>query len=246
MASRGSRRFARGGTWIAARAVALFAVAGAFALGGCDQNGGTDLSAAQPRGASVSFVSIDGPPAGEFHKLVRDLNVAADSRRLAVIPRGQAAAYRVRGYLAANVDGDHTTIAWVWDVFGADEQRALRVSGEESVPGRGAWSAMDDAMVRRIADGSMTQLAAFLTSRKTVPGAPAEPETPDAADLPQVAFAPTRDASPEAAGIFRIDQGRPAGAPADRAAAVPLPPHRPTPAAAVSARYSVTLSAESR
>ena len=83
----------------------------------------------------------------------------------AVISREQPSAYRVRGYLAATVAKHQTTISWVWDVFDQDEHRALRISGEETakVRHKDAWAAADDAMLQRIAQSSMEQLAAFLT-----------------------------------------------------------------------------------
>ena len=112
-----------------------------------------DASAGQPRGATVAFESIDGPPPGQFHKLVHDLNDEAQTRRLAVISRESPSAYRVRGYLAAKVVQKQTTISWVWDVFDQDDHRALRITGEETAKGRhrDAWAAADDDMLRRIA-----------------------------------------------------------------------------------------------
>ena len=149
----------------------------------------SSLNAAQPRGASVAFESIDGPPPAQFGKLVEDLNTEAQSRRLAVISRESPSAYRVRGYLAAKTAKGKTTISWVWDVFDRDERRALRISGEETVKGlagrhHDAWAAADDAMLHRIARSSMDQLAAFLTSPEVAPGAPHRPRRPGAA--PQI------------------------------------------------------------
>ena len=68
-------------------------------------------------------------------------------RRLPVISRDSQAAYRVRGYLAAETAKGATTISWVWDVFDNDGRRALRISGTEAAPGkhRDAWAAADDA-----------------------------------------------------------------------------------------------------
>ena len=105
--------------------------------------------AAEPRGASVAFDTIDGPPPGQFRKLVQDLNSEAQSRRLAVMSRESPSAYRVRGYIAAKQANGHTTISWVWDVFDRDQHRALRINGEETVKGkhRDAWAAADDAML---------------------------------------------------------------------------------------------------
>ncbi len=182
------------------RPILLLAAACATALGGCTFEGNPSISAAQPRGATVAFESIDGPPAGQFQKLVQDLNDEAQSRRLAVISRDSPAAYRVRGYVAAKVIKGQTSITWVWDVFDAGEHRVLRIDGEETVKShhRDAWAAADDAMLRRIARSSIEQIAAFLISPEVAPNGPAT------AGAPEVAFRGTRDAAPEAAGIFHV------------------------------------------
>jgi hypothetical protein len=182
-------------------ALSLFLAGG---LAGCNTTGQTGLAAGQPRGATVAFESIDGPPPGQFTALVRNLNDEAQQRRLAVLSRDAASAYRVRGYLAAKVSAGRTTISWVWDVFDRDEKRALRINGEEVAVAAGkksskddAWNVADDAMLRRIAAASMDQLAAFLTSPDVAPNAPAAAVTP-------VALIGPADTSPEAAGIYRI------------------------------------------
>ena len=109
----------------------LLTVVCALALAGCNPDN-QGLSAAQPRGATVAFDSLDGLPPGQFQKIVGNLNDEAQSRRLAVISREQPSAYRVRGYLAVKVTKRRTTVSWVWDVFDQSEQRVLRISGEES------------------------------------------------------------------------------------------------------------------
>jgi len=164
-----------------------------------------------------------------------------------VISREQPSAYRVRGYLAAAVAKHQTKISWVWDVFDQDEHRAVRISGEETakVRHKDAWTAADDAMLRRIAQSSMEQLAAFLTSSEVAPG------TAPAAE-PQIALVGASDSSPEAAGIFRIFRpqadpistasAEPSGE--DEAGPVPLPRRRP--AALVSSRETLTLAASRR
>lgn len=154
-----------------------------MALAGCNHDGQPSLSAAQPRGATVAFESIDGPPPAQFRTLVQNLNDEAQTHRLAVISRESPSVYRVRGYLAAKVAKGQTTIAWVWDVFDGDERRALRISGEETAKGRqrDAWTAADDAMLHRIARSSMEQLATFLTSPEIAPGTPATPGEPQVA-----------------------------------------------------------------
>lgn len=232
----------------------LLAAACALALSGCNEGGPANMSAAQPRGATVAFESIDGPPAGQFQKLVRDLNDEAQTRRLAVISREQPSVYRVRGYLAAHVLQGQTTISWVWDVFDGDERRALRITGEEMAKGahREPWNAADDVVLRRIARTSMDQLAGFLTSPDVALGTPGAPAP---AEEPRLALGMDKS-SPEAAGIFRIFHanadpvaGKTANTPAAAsgdADDVPLPQRRPQPAAAVSAQQTLTLAASKR
>jgi len=231
----------------------LAAAAGVITLAGCGPDGQPGLNAAQPRGASVAFESIDGPPPDKFRKLVDNLNEEAQARRLAVASRDSPAAYRVRGYLAAETAKNKTTISWVWDVFDSEQHRALRISGEESVKGRhrNTWAIADDAMLHRIARSSMDELAAFLTSPAVAPGTPALP----APAPPPVAMLGQHDTSPEAAGIFRIV--RPQADPLPEAdgttpretASVPLPRPRPSGAPAtpaMSARATLTLAAARR
>ena len=223
------------------------AVLCALTLAACDPDN-RPVAAGQPRGATVAFESIDGPPPDQFHRLVQDLNNEAQTRRLAVMSRESPSAYRVRGYLAAKVVKHETTISWVWDVFDRDDRRALRIAGEETAKSRAlgrrhdAWSAADEAMLRRIASNSMDQLAAFLTSPEVAPG------TPDSE--PRMALAGA--SSPEAAGIFRIFQPHAdpepneAAQPAVAIEPVPLPPRRPQVATLVSSRKTLLLAASNR
>jgi hypothetical protein len=235
-----------GRAWRATRRISrpgvLLAAICAMALAACTQDGQPGI-AGQPRGATVAFESIDGPPPGQFRELVQALNNEAQTRRLAVISRESPSTYRVRGYLAAKVTKRETTISWVWDVFDRDDRRALRITGEEAAKGRhrDAWSAADDEMLRRIARSSMDQLAVFLTSPEVAPG------TPDVE--PRMVLAGARDHTPESAGIFRLFQPNADPAPTETAqpaaGPVPLPPRRPPVATTISARETLTLAASS-
>ncbi len=230
----------------------LLAVACAFTLAACQHEGQPNVSVAQPRGATVAFDSIDGLPPAQFQTLVRDMNDEAQTRRLAVMSRESPSAYRVRGYLSAEIVNDKTTISWVWDVFDRDEHRALRITGSQVAGGAAheGWPAVDEATLRKVAQSSMDQLAAFLTSPDVAPGAAPS----------QVALAAVPAASsPEAAGIFRIVQPHADPVPAAEAPSapaqdatgavvtpisvtVPLPRRRPAPAAAMSERGTLRLA----
>lgn len=228
-------------------------VACVLTLAACGHNGAANFAATQPRGASVAFEQIDGPPPAQFQTLVRNLNDEAQARRLAVMSRESPSAYRVRGYLSATVakgkkGPGQTTISWVWEVFDQDQNRAFRIEGEEEAKGTGknahdAWAAADDAMLGRIAQKSMEQLAAFLTSPNVAP----------ATEPPLVQAAYTLDnSSPEAAGIFRIFRAHAdplpskpaesAPAPDNVATDVPLPPQRPGVSASLSPTKNVELA----
>jgi hypothetical protein len=154
---------------------------------GCSTAPQGPMAAATPHGPTVAFESIDGPPATIFTQLVQDLGEEASARQVAVVSREGQAQYRVRGYLAALVEGKrrNTVIAWVWDVYDADQQRAMRISGEvpASGSGRGTWAAADEGVLRRIATTSMDQLAAFLAA----PPAPGAPSAVPAEPGPNVA-----------------------------------------------------------
>jgi hypothetical protein len=179
-----------------ARSVACGLQAAAFlsvvALGfaGCSSSGlPPGIANVSQRGTTVAFESIDGPPETVFRSLVQQLNQEAQARQVAVVSRESAAQYRIRGYVAAHVQGKRTTISWVWDIYDADRQRALRLAGEEAgPPGRTAWSAADEQVVGRIARDGMTRLAAFLGSS---PVPDATPPAPREDPAPNVAFAPS-------------------------------------------------------
>jgi hypothetical protein len=212
----------------------------ALVVAGCNTVGQQNASMplATPRGATVAFESIDGPPRAVFDRLVQDLNSEARSLQLAVVSRADTAAYRVRGYLGAQTASGRNSISWVWDVYDGDRQRVVRLNGEQVIKGkhRDAWQALDEPAVQKIARDSVDQLAAFLSS-------------PAAAQIGhgQASYglaAADSDSTPEAAGIFRMFQSNAAAAEADAGqiepAAVPLPQQRPRLAstlAVVAARH---------
>src|SRR3954462_9791523 len=125
-------------------AVAAILLAAACTVGGCAGGGAVGGSFAMAGGGStVAFESIDGPPPHVFDRMVGVLDSESKLRNFAIVSREGTASDRVRSYLSAQVVRGRTRIAWVWDVYDANQQRALRLSGEESAgkAGRDAWAA---------------------------------------------------------------------------------------------------------
>ena len=167
----------------------------ALTLAACAVNGEVTGSLTSRRGATIAFESIDGPPQPVFQKLVENLASEAVARQVSVISREATPNYRVRGYMAAHLQGKRIHIGWVWDVYDANKRRVLRIASEEPAGRRtgDAWSAADDAMLRRIAQTSMDRLASFLD-----PSARPPAEPPSDTDGPAIATAD--EAAPPTSG----------------------------------------------
>lgn len=148
-------------------AAAALLVTMASGLGGCAGggagNGAFAMAAAGP-GATISFESIDGPPPQIFDRMVNVLDSESKLRSLSIVSREAPANYRVRSYLSAQVNHGRAVIAWVWDVYDREQQRALRLSGEEAAgkAGRDAWGAADDLTLRKIAQAGLSGLNAMV------------------------------------------------------------------------------------
>jgi len=132
-------------------------------------------SAAVGGGPTVAFESIDGPPPQVFDRMVSVLDSESKLRNLSIVSREGGAAYRVRSYLSAQVVRGRTVIAWVWDVYDNNQQRALRLSGEEpgGKSGRDAWAAADDLVLRKIAQAGFSGLSGMINGTPDTTPAPA-------------------------------------------------------------------------
>ena len=134
-------------------------------LGGCAGGGASaSFAMASASGPTVTFESIDGPPPQVFERMVNVLDSESKLRSLSIVSRETQAAYRIRSYLAAEVSHGRTVIAWVWDVYDQNQQRALRLSGEEPAgkSGRDPWSAADDLVLRKIAQAGLSGLSGMI------------------------------------------------------------------------------------
>ena len=194
---------------------AVLCLAAACALGGCAAGGsatsGAFAMASDGGGQTVAFESIDGPPPGVFDRMVSVLDSETKLRSLSVVSRESPAAYRVRSYLSAQVVRGRTVIAWVWDVYDRNQQRAVRLSGEEQAgkAGRDAtrdpWAAADDLVLRKIAQAGLTGLSGMING--TPADAPPPAPAPAGKRGPAVASAdsPATSGSPDIAALGYTD-----------------------------------------
>jgi len=186
------------------RAIAAAAlVVVACALGGCAAGGaasGSFAMASGGSGATVAFESIDGPPPAVFDRMVSVLDSESKLRNLSIVSRDGGASYRVRSYLSAQVVRGRTMIAWVWDVYDNNQQRALRLSGEEPAgkAGRDAWAAADDLVLRKIAQAGLSGLSGMINGAPDTAPAPA-PERRGPAVASAEGVVPAQDAPGAAA-----------------------------------------------
>ena len=164
------------------------------ALGGCAGGGATGS------GPTVAFESIDGPPPQVFDRMVNVLDSESKLRNLSIVSREGGASYRVRSYLSAQVVRGKTMIAWVWDVYDNNQQRALRLSGEEAADkaGRDAWAAADDLVLRKIAQAGLAGLTGMINGTPDATPAPA-PDRRGPAVASMESAVPAHDASGMAA-----------------------------------------------
>jgi hypothetical protein len=168
----------RGGRTAPRAFVAALLLAFACGLSGCAGSGAAGGSFAMAGGgATVAFESIDGPPPQVFDRMVGVLDSESKLRNLSIVSREGSASYRVRSYLSAQVSRGRAVIAWVWDVYDRDQQRALRLSGEEPAgkAGRDPWGAADDLVLRKIAQAGLSGLSGMINGTAPADAPPAAP-----------------------------------------------------------------------
>jgi hypothetical protein len=179
---------------------AAFVATVAGGLGGCASSGGSSgaFAMASPGDSpTVTFDSIDGPPPQVFDRMVSVLDSETKMRNLAIVSRDGQAAYRVRSYLSAEVVHGKAMIAWVWDVYDRDQQRAVRLSGEEAAgkAGRDAWAAADDMVLRKIAQAGLSGLASMISGT---------PDTQPPAPTPGKRGPAVASTEPPTSGAYRV------------------------------------------
>ena len=178
--------------------MAAVLLAMASGLGGCAGGAASNsfAMASTSSGPTIAFELIDGPPPQVFDRMVGVLESESKLRSLSIVSRDGTAAYRVRSYLAAQVSHGRTAIAWVWDVYDQNQQRALRLSGEEPAgkAGRDAWAAADDLVLRKIAQAGLSGLGTMINGTA--------PATPSPAPGLRGAVVASADPRPPVSGEF--------------------------------------------
>lgn len=153
------------------------ALALALALCGCVEQAAEvapDMAAQRPierregvslSEATVAIVSVAGAPSAVASDFSRRLASEAQSRDIVIADAGKAK-YLVRGYLSAEPTAGGASVEYVWDVFGPDKRREMRLNDVIEVKGSGAdpWTVAGEAALNSIAAKSADDLAAFLSN----------------------------------------------------------------------------------
>ena len=121
----------------------------------------------QPAGASVAevqFLPLIGVPQGKAELLARALSQSAHSQGVTIRPAAEAKTdIRLKGYFSAFNDGAQTTLVYVWDVLDSGDNRAHRIQGQETIPGKAAdpWSVVDARVLDAVADRTLREAAKY-------------------------------------------------------------------------------------
>ena len=159
------------------RVSSMTAVVLSLAAGGCQQGAGS--IGGGPRiaapGVPIAVESIVGAPDGVTSRFSTALASEASARQVELVGGQTTARYRVRGYLSAEpTDDGSTSLAFVWDVFDSQKQRAQRVQGASIASARAGanpWDSVDQTTVSKAASESMDAIAGFLTTSPSVASA---------------------------------------------------------------------------
>lgn len=114
----------------------------------------------------VQFAPVVGAPAQNAQVLATRLAERAQARGVPISAAGDAATTHImKGYFSAISEGGRTTVIYVWDVLDPSGNRIHRFQGRLTGDGAGVgWDAVGPETMSAIADRSVDQLAAWLSS----------------------------------------------------------------------------------
>lgn len=125
----------------------------------------TALPGVSPSGATIAFISLDGPTPLAASRLHNAMSRALAASDVATAPSASAK-YLVQGHLSAWRTGNGVAISWVWDVYDSSRRRLHRLEDRIEVAAAGVdpWSSLDGAALESVASGAARELAAFLSN----------------------------------------------------------------------------------
>jgi len=124
------------------------------------------FAAGQP--AQVTVEAPIGLPEGKVLQLETRLRDELSQAGVAVAPgANDPARYRLQGVCSAAPEGRNTQIACVWDLVDQSGERAYRLVTEETAKGgaRDPWSAVNGAVLTRVANAAAGGIVAWLPAR---------------------------------------------------------------------------------
>jgi hypothetical protein len=117
--------------------------------------------------ARVQFAPVIGATPEALPSLSLRLAARAGQRGVPLAQQGTGATHMMRGYFSAFSENRSTTIIYVWDVVDSTGNRVHRIQGRQQLPAgsQPGWSSVSTATMEAIADRTIDELAAWLSTR---------------------------------------------------------------------------------
>jgi hypothetical protein len=118
--------------------------------------------------ARVKFAPIVGATVEAATPLTERIGIKARERGIQLAGSADPSATHVlKGYFSAITEGNKTTVIYVWDVLDPAGNRLHRIQGQVQAPARRreGWASVSSKTMEGIADQTIDQLAAWLSSR---------------------------------------------------------------------------------
>ncbi|HET9535688.1 MAG: hypothetical protein ABWY13_20050 [Mesorhizobium sp.] len=124
-------------------------------------------TAAVVSNARVQIAPLVGTTVEAAAPLTQHIAKRARERGIALAGSGDASTTHVlKGYFSAISEGRETTVIYVWDVLDPSGNRLHRIQGQQKTPTKGeGWASVTDKTMQGIADRTIDDLAAWLSTR---------------------------------------------------------------------------------
>lgn len=101
--------------------------------------------------------------------LTERLNARARERGMTLVGSTDTSATHIlKGYFSVLTEGKDATVVYVWDLYDPAGNRLHRINGQQKAPsvnGAQGWAAVAPSTMQAVADSTMDQLAAWLSSQ---------------------------------------------------------------------------------